>query len=588
MTQLSGSLSRTLLFAGITLSFLVGSAAWAADGTAAAQGEEIAWFDLVMGLFGGLALFLYGMERLAQALKSVAGDRMRAVLAALSNRRLVGLITGAVVTAFIQSSSVTTVMLVGFVSANLMSFSQSVAIFLGAGIGTTITAQIIALKVTKYALLLVTLGFGGVFLGKRQQVRDIGYVIMGLGLIFFGMTVMGDAMRPLRTYEPFIELMRTMSNPLLGLLVGTLFTALIQSSAATLGVIIVLAQQGVITLEAGITIALGANIGTTITAGLASIGKPREAIRVAVAHALYKTIGALIFLPFVTPFADLVVAVSPEAPGLTGVDLLAHTVPRQVANAHTLFAIAVAGLFLPFTTPFARFVTRLVPDRPHGVESKIIATKYLNDILLRTPGLALQAVRNELERVGRRVGNMLNDVLDPLLAGPIAKLEEVARRDEEVDALYKRIIEFLGKVSKLELSDRETLELMQLVRVANHMETIGDIIEIDLVAIGRRRAEANLHVSDATREKLATFHAECVRLVRQAGRAVVEADTSLADAVVTDKPAMKALVGEVEKHQVDRLVAAAPQRLVAYSVEMDIVDRLNRIYYHARRIAKNA
>lgn len=588
MTDQGGWLRRAIPLAGLTIALLVGSAAWAAEASDAPAPPDIAWFDLATGLFGGLALFLYGMERLAHSLKSVAGDRMRALLAALSNRRLVGLVTGAIVTAIIQSSSVTTVMLVGFVSANLMSFSQSVAIMLGAGIGTTITAQIIALNVTKYSLLLVTVGFGAVFLAKRERVRDMGYVIMGLGLIFFGMTVMSDAMRPLRTYEPFIGLMRDMSNPILGLLVGTLFTALIQSSAATLGVIIVLAQQGVVTLEAGITLALGANIGTTITAGLASIGKPREAIRVAVGHALFKFIGALIFLPFVSPFADFVVAVSPNGPpGLVGAELLASTVPRQVANAHTFFAVTVALLFLPITGQFARMVTRLVPDRPHQLETQIIEAKYLNDLLLRTPGLALQAVRNELERVGRRVGNMLDDVLAPMLDGPVEKLDEVALLDEEVDVLYQRIVEFLGKVSKLELSDREMQELMQLMRVANHMETIGDVIEIDLVAIGRRRAELNLHVSQVTRAKLQTLHAECVRLVRQAGRAVVEADAELAGAIVTDKLAMTTLFGEVEKHQVGRLVAAEPQRLEAYAVEMDIVDRLNRIFYHARRIAKN-
>ncbi|PIE17314.1 MAG: NAD+ kinase [Proteobacteria bacterium] len=553
----------------------------------APQTVEIAWFELVMGLFGGLSLFLYGMERLAQSLKTVAGGRMRAVLAALSNRRLVGLTTGAVVTAIIQSSSVTTVMLVGFVSANLMSFSQSIAVILGAGIGTTITGQIIAFKVTKYSLLLVSLGFGAVFIGKRDRVKDMGYMVMGLGLIFFGMAVMSDAMKPLRTYQPFLDLMASMSNPILGVLVGTAFTALIQSSSATLGVIIVLAQQGVISLEAGVTLALGANIGTTVTAGLASIGKPREAVRVAVAHALFKVFGALLFLPFVSPFAGFVASLSTPPVGLEGAELLAQTVPRQVANAHTIFAVAVALLFLPITGWFARVVTRLVPDRPHAEEARIIEAKFLNNILLRTPGLALQAVRNELERVGRRVAEMLMDVMEPMLDGPVEALDDVERRDEEVDALYERIVQFLGKISEGELALRESKELMRLMRVANHLETIGDIIETDLVGIGRRRAEAALAVSHKTRDKLTTLHAATVHTVRQAARAVVEADINLAGVVVTDKPAMKALVGEAEAHEADRLVAAAPQRLEAYSLEMDIIDRLNRIYYHARRIAKN-
>lgn len=549
---------------------------------------EVAWFDLFMGLFGGLALFLYGMERLAQTLKTLAGDRMRAILRALSNRRVMGLLTGAGVTAVIQSSSVTTVMLVGFVSANLMSLSQSIGVILGADIGTTITAQIIAFKVTKYALLLVAVGFLIAFTTKRQRHKDLGFMVMGLGLIFFGMAVMSDAMHPLRDYPPFMQLMGSMSHPLLGVLVGTAFTALVQSSSAAMGVIIVLATQGVISLEAGITLALGANVGTCATAGLAAIGKPREAVRVAVAHVLFKVLGVVLILPFVAPFAELVAGLTPSPDGLSGQALLAETVPRQVANAHTLFNVGIAVLFLPFTTQFARLVTRMVPDRPHAEEQAIIEAKYLNKILLRAPGLALHAARNEIERIGQRVGDMLAQVVPASLRGDLAAFEEVARREAEVDILYERVVEFLGAISRGSLTDDQTSELLRLMKIANHLETIGDIVESDLVVLGRRVAEGKVRVSAATGDKLLALHEAVVSAVRSAVRAVVEDDPELAAEVRKEKSSFRAMLEETEIHQAGRLIADEPGRMAAYALEMDVVDRLNRVFYHARRIAKHA
>ncbi|MCP4630886.1 MAG: Na/Pi cotransporter family protein, partial [bacterium] len=280
----------------------------------ASESKEISWFFLVVGLLGGLSLFLYGMDKMSDALKNVAGEKMKDILSVLSNNRIMGLITGAIVTAVIQSSSVTTVMLVGFVTAGLMSLSQTIGVILGADIGTTITAQIVAFKVTKYALLLVAIGFAMLFTSKKEKIQQYGYMTMGLGMIFFGMGVMSDAMEPLRTYQPFIDLMANMSNPILGILVAAVFTALVQSSSASMGVVIVLAMQGLITLEAGIALALGANIGTCVTAGLASLGKPREAVRVAVCHVLFKIIGVLIMLPLIGPFAKFIVTISPSAP----------------------------------------------------------------------------------------------------------------------------------------------------------------------------------------------------------------------------------------------------------------------------------
>jgi len=245
-----------------------------------------------MQLFGGLALFLFGMEQMSDSLKAVAGEKMKTILSKLTTNRVSGALTGALVTAVIQSSSVTTVLVVGFISAGLMSMSQSIGVIMGANIGTTITAQIVAFKVTKYALLMISVGFTMLFFSQQHKIKQYGGMLMGLGLVFFGMGVMSEAMHPLRSYQPFLDLMVNMSNPLLGILVAAAFTALVQSSSATTGIVIVMASQGFISLPAGIALAFGANIGTCVTALLAAIGKPREALRAAAVHVLFNVLGA--------------------------------------------------------------------------------------------------------------------------------------------------------------------------------------------------------------------------------------------------------------------------------------------------------
>ena len=272
---------------------------------------------ILTGLGGGLALFLYGMRKMTESLKVAAGGGMKALLGKLTANRFTGALAGIIITAVIQSSSVTTVLVVGFISAGLMTLSQSVGVILGAAVGTTVTAQIIAFKVTKYALVLIALGFLTELLAKKERLKHLGIMAMGLGLIFFGMELMSQATYPLRSYQPFINLMQTMRNPFLGILVGTVFTAIVQSSSATTGVVIVLAGQGFISLNAGIALVFGANVGTCVTALLATIGKPREAARAAAVHILYKVLGVLLWLAFIPQLADVVRTLSPVSPEFT-------------------------------------------------------------------------------------------------------------------------------------------------------------------------------------------------------------------------------------------------------------------------------
>jgi len=577
---------RTLLLGLIGLFFLMWLSPVSAQAGAASESKEINWFFLVVGLLGGLSLFLYGMDKMSDALKNVAGEKMKDILAVLSNNRIMGLITGAIVTAVIQSSSVTTVMLVGFVTAGLMSLSQTVGVILGADIGTTITAQIVAFNVTKYALLLLAIGFGMLFISKKEKIQQYGYMVMGLGMIFFGMGVMKDAMEPLRTYQPFIDLMANMSNPILGILVAAIFTALVQSSSASMGVVIVLAMQGLITLEAGISLALGANIGTCVTAGLASLGKPREAVRVAVCHVLFKIIGVLIMLPFIGPFAKFVVLISPSpTEGLTGMQVAASVLPRQVANAHTLFNIGIGVLFLPFVTYFARFVFWLVPDKPLP-EFEEIQPKYLNEMLLNTPSLALDAARHEIKRMGKRVDLMNTAMMPAVLSGNREALLAVREMDEEVDVLYKHLVNYLAEVSKLQLNEYQTQKMMKLMAAVNDLEQIGDVIEISLVDLGEKRIKKGFKISEATQKVINTVHVVVSDALKAAVRAVVEEDNDFAARVISMKTDMNRLVEQAGMHQAKRLVSEDSGKFEAYSVEVDIIEKLKRIYYHAKRMAK--
>jgi len=534
--------------------------------------ESIDWVLLVAGLLGGLAIFLLGMDRMTESLRVVAGDRLRGVLLRLTSHRFVGMLTGAGITAVIQSSSVTTVLVVGFISSGLMTFEQSLGVILGANIGTTVTAQIIAFKVTTYALFAIAGGFAVTFFSKRGDRQAQGAVVLGLGLVFLGMSMMGDAMSPLRSSDTFIDLMARLENPFLGVAVGALFTALVQSSSATTGIVIVLAQQGLISLETGIALVLGANVGTSITALLASVGKPREALRAGVAHALFNVGGAIVWLPFIGALASFV-------------ENLAGDTARQLANAHTIFNVVNALLVIGFIPAFARLIQRMVPDRPED-ESGVVRVRYLDRALLKTPSLALDRARLELLRMADRVRSMLADVMPALLAGTRWTLADIEERDDEVDSLHGQIITYLGEISQTRLSEGETQELLGLMEATNDLEAIGDIIETNLVSLGLRRTEQGITISRETAGVLSEFHAEIVEALDLAMLALTQKNADAARRVSKMKSQVNSLERAAVAHQARRLVVDAPDRIATYRIEVDLIAALKRIYYFTRRIAR--
>ncbi len=538
-----------------------------------AASTDIDTLVLVTTLFGGLAIFLLGMDRMTESLRLVAGSRLRTVLAKLTSNRFTGLLTGAGVTAVIQSSSVTTVLVVGFISSGLMTLEQAISVIVGANVGTTITAQIIAFEVETLALAAVAIGFGVTFFSKRLDRQAQGNVVMGLGLVFFGMTLMGDAMSPLRSSETFIDLMARLENPFLGILVGAAFTALVQSSSATTGIVIVLAQQGLITLDTGIALVLGANVGTSITALLAALGKPRDAMWAAVAHTLFNVGGVLIWLPFLNLLSN------------TMADLGGGTA-REIANAHTTFNVANALIFIWFVPQMAALVTRLVPDR--GGEGPTVKAKYLDPELLRTPALALDRARQELRRMGNRVSGMLDAVLPAILSGTRWTLLEIAQMDDEVDDLHAQIIEYLGEVSRRSLAEDLTSELLALMEATNDLEAIGDIIETNLVGLGLARVEQGLEVSEQTQSVLVEFHSAVSEALDEAVDAVAELDARAGKSVGKMKRDINALEEAAAAHQAERLIDDAPDRVANYRLEIDVVANLKRVFYFAKRMARTA
>jgi len=553
--------------------------------TPAATGGSFTILAGLAALLGGLALVLFGMDQLSDALKAVAGRRMKTLLARLTASRLTGVLTGAFVTAVIQSSSVTTVLLVGFISAGLMSLAQSVGVIMGANIGSTITAQILAFKVTKASLPVIALGFALMIQKKRRHVQHYGAGIMGLGLVFLGITIMGEAMSPLRSYQPFLDAMTRMEAPLLGILVGAIFTGLVQSSAATTGIVIVMASHGLMSLEAGIAIALGANIGTCATALLAAIGKPREAVRASLVHLLFNVVGVILWLGFVDRLAGLAALVSPSSPQLSGMARAAAEAPRQIANANTIFNIANTLLFLPFAAQFARLAERLVPERPMA-EEDLVRARYLDTELLTTPSLALDRVRLEILRLGERVTDMLDAILPAVLHGQSEELRAIEAKDDAVDALYASMVTYLGKVSQQKLSAEETDELINLMEALNSLENIGDVIETNLVALGLNRIESGVSVGDATAEMLTGFHSAVRRALDASLQAATQRSTRAAAAVRTMKSEINQLADAASRHQARRLVADEPDRIAAYTLETDVLQNLQRIYYYTRRMAR--
>ncbi|MDD7219283.1 MAG: Na/Pi cotransporter family protein [Clostridia bacterium] len=430
--------------------------------------------EVIFGLLGGLAIFIFGMNMMSDCLQKAAGERMKSILALLTKNPILGVIAGALTTAVLQSSSATTVMTIGFVSAGLMSLPQAISIILGANIGTTMTAQIIAFKLSDYIYVIIFIGFIISFLMKSEKARNIGQTIFAFGLLFLGIETMGSVMKPLASSQVFTDMIAKVANiPVLGVAVGTLMTLVVQSSSATIAVLQNFASQAgpdgvtsILGLTGAIPILLGDNIGTTITALLASIGQPKDARRTAVAHCIFNISGCLLFIWFVKPYAALIRYISPKGPEI-------QVISRQIANAHTFFNVAMTLIWIPLIWLMVKIVMKIVPDGKKAIYYNS-EPKYLDSKLIAQPTAALQLVVKEIVRCTKLVGENLKDLISVLEKDDSEKVDEVIKNAEDTRNLYERITEYLSELfASGGLTEEQATQTAGIMYVLSDVDRMG-------------------------------------------------------------------------------------------------------------------
>ncbi|HZK66409.1 MAG TPA: Na/Pi cotransporter family protein [Chloroflexota bacterium] len=524
----------------------------------------------IIYLVGAVFLLLYGMRVSGEALQRVVGHRLRRLLYGLGRNPLAAFGIGAAVTALMQSSSATTIMLVGFARAGLLEMRQALGIILGADVGTTLTVQLLAFRVYDYALLLVAIG-GGMFLSSRRQgTRDVGQAIIGLGLVFLGLKTIIDVTSPLGGAPIVRQLFMALETaPLLAFTFAALFAAVTTSSAATIGIALALAGEGVLSLQAAMPIVLGANLGTTAAAFVSSFGGIPEARRVATAHVLFKSLGAAIFLPLVVPFADLA-ALSAADPA------------RQVANAHTIFNLAIAVLFLPFTSLFGRLLASLVPDAP---AEEGFRPKYLDEYALESPALALGEATREVLRMADDVQEMVVAILPLFRDNDPSGLDEISRRESQVDYLEEAIKGFLTRLSAQELSEDHSRKEVELIYMINELEHIGDIVDKSTAQMARQKIASGLSFSPQGMAELESLHQRVVENLRSITAAIANHDVELARKVLSEKSTINRMERELRQTHIRRLHAGLRESIETSSIHMDILNDLARINSHTANLA---
>ena len=423
-------------------------------------------------LLGGLGLFLYGMQMMGSGLEAAAGNRMKRILERLTSNPILGVLVGGVITAVIQSSSATTVMVVGFVNSGMMTLRQAVGVIMGANIGTTITGQLIALDVGAVAPLFAFIGVVLVVFIKKQSVRYCGQIIAGLGILFIGMDMMSSSMAPLRESEAFVNLLTQFSNPVLGILAGAIFTAIIQSSSASVGILQALASSGVIGLSNAVFVLFGQNIGTCITAVLASVGTSRNAKRTTIIHLMFNIIGTILFtiVCIFTPLTDLVSSWTPTNPS------------AQIANMHTLFNIVTTLLLLPFGGYLAKLATRILPEKPtEALENGVHQLLYIKPVdqlsaehHVGTSAIVVNGVQRELARMAEMVLKNVDESFQAVLEGSPARLEQVEETEEYIDYLNQQISRYISHIIVFETNPQDSEQISAFFKISTNLERIGD------------------------------------------------------------------------------------------------------------------
>ena len=531
----------------------------------------------VLALLGGLALFLYGMQMMSTGLEAAAGNRMKSILEKLTSNRVKGVLFGAAITAVIQSSSATTVMVVGFVNSGLMTLKQAVWVIMGANIGTTITGQLIALDIGAIAPLFAIAGVGAIMFIKSEKVHHISSIFAGLGILFMGMDMMGAAMSPLKESEAFISLMTKFDNPLLGILVGALFTAVIQSSSASVGILQALASTGMIPLSSAVFVLFGQNIGTCITAVLASIGMKVNAKRTTVIHLLFNIIGTVLFtvICLVTPYVTWIEAMTPGDP------------VAQIANAHTVFNIVTTLLLLPFGTHMANIAVRILPDSKKA-DDEDLRLKYIrpfeSSYAIGHSAVAVSQVRDEVNRMRDMVAKNISDSFDSLVQYDEKLRKKVSEREEYIDFLNKGISEYIVSLMASEMNMSDSRKINGYYAIISNLERIGDHA-VNLAEYGDDMRKWEIDFSDTVKEELNEMKAQCIAALDNLKEVTSEnVERILSQAVIIDQKTDD-MRDKYFKKQMQRLKKGKckPQSGIVFS---EILTDFERMGDHALNIAQ--
>ena len=527
-------------------------------------------WEMLFGFIGGLGLFLFGIQMMSSGMQKAAGNKLRHILEVLTSKPWMAAFTGIIVTFMVQSSSTTTVMVVGFANAGIMTLSQAVGTVIGSNVGTTLTAQIISFEIGFVALPAIGLGALLNFFGRRRFHKYIGQAILGFGLLFLGLITMSEGMAPLQDTGYFEQMVINFGqHPILGILVAAVFTALMQSSSATTGVIISLSLQDMLTFEAAVPLILGTNLGTCITAALAGLGTNLIARRTALAHILFNVIGIIIVFILLSPFSLIILET-------------ADTIPRQVANAHTIFNVFNTLVVLLFFNQFNRLVKRIMPGEEKEVE---MGTKHLDRRILNTPEAALATARQEIIRMAKIAQEMVQDSMEAFINNDSKKIPQIHQMEELLDELEKEINYYISDLSQHSLTHDQSTMVSRLMYGINDIERIGDHAE-NIVQLAEARIEERLPFSEEALQELREMYELVDKMLDDAIVAFDQFDENMARRVILTDDDVDCMEKNLRKQHIKRIneKKCYPASGVVF---LDVISNLERIGDHTTNIAES-
>lgn len=509
-------------------------------------------FETLFGLLGGLAIFLFGMNSMSDSLQKAAGNRMKSILGFLTKNPAMGVLAGALVTAVLQSSSATTVMVIGFTSAGLMTLKQGISCIFGANIGTTITAQIIAFKLSDYIFPIIFIGFVIYFIFRKENIKNIGLGIFSFGILFLGIELMGDAMKPLASSDFFINLIAQVNSvPILGLLLGTCMTLVVQSSSATIAVLQNFASQpmadgsATLNLAQCLPILFGDNIGTTITALIACIGQSRDAKRCAIAHTVFNVTGSIVFMFLIPVYAPLIEAITP---GDT-----VNVISRQIANAHTIFNVTNCLVWTPLIGVMVRIVTTIIPGRdsePVG----IFQPHFINNSVVNQPVAAMHLLSQELQRLAAIVEDMLFKTQGALTKSDRRlRIADIKEQGREVEEMQKHILSFISAVlSSNATTEAQSETVAGFLVINNNISRVSERL-IEIVEIASNEPSGKMELSDAGKKDIDELFVQLENIYKCSTTALIERDKGLAEVVISDMAKVHKCIKKCNKNHIKRI-----------------------------------